>query len=73
MELVSVKTKEGRKAYADPECRQEIPSDKFVTIPMTAHVRRLIDVHKDVEVEPQRAAPRKAEAVAENKAYVVKK
>lgn len=37
-----------------------IPSDAFVTVPATAYIRRLIQVHGDIEIEPAKAP--KAEA-----------
>jgi hypothetical protein len=64
MESVKIRTKEGRKAFIDAACKQEIPHDRFIPVTVTSHIRRLIDVHEDVEVEPEiDAAAVEAEAV----------
>jgi hypothetical protein len=47
--IVTIRAVEGRSAYLDPQCKHPIPHDKWITVPETTHLRRLIDIHGDVE------------------------
>ena len=46
---VTIRAVEGRVAYLDPQCKKPVPHDRWITVPETAQLRRLIDVHGDVE------------------------
>lgn len=48
MAMIYVKTRPGRRAYWEG---REIPHDKFVPVPDTPFIRRLITHHEDVEIE----------------------
>ena len=52
MSLISVRTKQGRRAYAGPGTQNEIPNDRFVPVRSTPHINRLINVYGDLEVKP---------------------
>lgn len=58
MQTVSVKAVEGRVVREDPK-GPFVPSDRYVTIPLTKYVQRLIDVHGDLVVEPIKTPPTK--------------
>ena len=45
---IYVKTKPGRAAFFE---RRPIPHDKFIPVPDTPYIRRLIEHWEDVEVE----------------------
>lgn len=54
---IKVKAKPGRIARESPR-GPIIPDDRFVTVEKTSYIRRLIEHHQDVEVEPKkRSAP----------------
>lgn len=48
MAMIYVKTKKDRRAYFEGKI---IPQDKFTPVPDTPYIRRLINVHEDLEVE----------------------
>lgn len=48
MAMIYVKTRPGRRAFWEG---REIPGDKFVPVPDTPFIRRLITHHEDVEAE----------------------
>jgi len=52
---VRVKAKPGRVARTAPR-GQLIPEDRFVSVPWTAYMDRLVNVHKDVIVEDAKPA-----------------
>lgn len=53
---VKVKAVKGRIARTAPD-GPFIPDDEFVRVELTPYMRRLIDVHQDVEVEPTKTKP----------------
>lgn len=59
---VRVKAVEGRIARRSPR-GELIPHDRFVKVPMTQYIHRLINVWGDVEVEPAKKPAPKSEAV----------
>ena len=66
METVKIRTKEGRRAFTDAACKREIPHDRFIPVVVDAHIRRLIDIHGDVEVAAEaEAEPEAAQGDAE--------
>ncbi len=52
MSLISVKTKEGRKAFSAARGGTQIPTDRYVTVERTPWIVRLIEHHGDLLVEP---------------------
>lgn len=50
MSLIYVKTKPGRRAFADRKDREEIPSDRFIGVENTPLIQRLIHFYGDIEV-----------------------
>lgn len=48
MAMIYVKTRPGRRAIWEGK---EIPADKFIPVPDTPYIRRLITHHEDLEVE----------------------
>jgi hypothetical protein len=48
MAMIYVRVKEGRKAFFEGKV---IPADKFMPVPDTPYIRRLIDHWGDIEVE----------------------
>lgn len=58
---VTVRAVKGRIARESARGRM-IPDDKYIVIPETPYVRRLIDVHGDLEERAQAARPAKKEA-----------
>lgn len=54
MKTIKVKAKEGRIARESPR-GPFIPHDQYVKVPDTPYVRRLLNVHGDIELEA--AAP----------------
>lgn len=61
MTVVKIKAKPDRVARVSPR-GSFIPSDRFIPVEETPYIRRLINVHKDVIVEPKKpvvtAAPK---------------
>lgn len=55
MPMISVKAKEGRVAYDSPR-GNIIPTDDFKLVDDTPWIRRLLEVHGDIEVEVQKPA-----------------
>jgi hypothetical protein len=51
MSMISVKTKEGRVAFDGPKGEQ-IPNNRYKLVVNTSWIQRLINVHGDIEVEP---------------------
>jgi hypothetical protein len=69
MPLIYVKTKEGRVAFTAAKGGQRIPSDRAIPVEDTAWVRRLAEVHGDIEIQAAPAAKPDAPApVADKKA-----
>lgn len=64
MAMIRVRTVQGRIARESPR-GDFIPTDKFVRVTLTPYIRRLIEVHKDLEVEvPKVAAVKPTKAPA---------
>ncbi len=51
MTQVTIKAVEGRVARVSPR-GHAIPHDRYVTVPLTPYLDRLINVHKDVTEKP---------------------
>lgn len=51
---IKVRAVKGRIVREEPR-GPFIPSDRFVAVPETAYIRRLIDHHGDLEIEPKPA------------------
>lgn len=52
MSMINVRTKKGRRAFEAAHAgAAEIPDNRFVPVPLTHYVKRLIEVHGDLEVE----------------------
>ena len=49
--LVSVRCRKGRVAFSAPINGNLIPTDRFVPVEKTPYIDRLINFHKDLEVE----------------------
>lgn len=49
MPLIHVRALPGRAAFTAPRGGQRIPDDKFITVPLTAWIRGLIERHGDIE------------------------
>lgn len=52
-----VKAKEGRVAYTAARGGERIPTDRYITVEATHWVQRLLNVHRDIVLEPV-AAPK---------------
>jgi hypothetical protein len=57
MRYINVKTVAGRVAFDSPRGGKRIPTDKFVSVPETNYIRRLIDIHGDLTEEGGKAKP----------------
>lgn len=65
MQKVRIRVRPGRVAYSAPTGGRRLTADDgWVTVPLTAWVQRLIEVHGDVEVEQPEAPPAPAAAPA---------
>ena len=65
MPMIYVRAKQGRVAYDAPRRGKIIPQDRFVPVPDTPFIRRLIDFHGDLEAQaakPKAPAPAPAPA-----------
>lgn len=51
MSMIYVRAKAGRRAYDAPRKGKIIPHDNFVPVPDNPYIRRLIDVHEDLELQ----------------------
>lgn len=49
--LINVRCRKGRVAFSAPVNGNLIPDDRFVPVEKTAYIDRLINFHKDLEVE----------------------
>lgn len=52
MSLLSVKAKAGRVAYDRPKHGNLIPTDHYVSVEDTPYIRRLLNYHEDIELQP---------------------
>jgi hypothetical protein len=52
MRLINVRALPDRVAFTAPKNGKPIPSDRFIAVQETPWIRRLIDVHGDIEVQP---------------------
>lgn len=57
--MIYVRTKEGRKAFYEGRV---IPNDRFVPVPDVPFIRRLINHHKDLEVQETKPVEEKPTA-----------
>ena len=63
MTMIYVRAMPGRIAYATPNRGKPIPHGEFIPVADTPYVRRLAEVHKDIEIrkEPEKKAAAKKE------------
>lgn len=54
MAMIYVRTRPGRRAFYEGKV---IPQDKFIPVPDTPYIRRLIHHHGDLEVEGKKVKP----------------
>lgn len=54
MAMIYVKTREGRRAFFEGRV---IPHDHYIAVPDNAYIRRLINHHKDIEVQDKAPVP----------------
>lgn len=51
MSLIEVKAKKGRIARTSPN-GEFIPEDRYIAVALTPYIKRLLNVHKDIEQRP---------------------
>jgi hypothetical protein len=54
MAMIYVRTRPGRRAYYEGKI---IPQDKFIPVPDSPYIRRLINHHGDLEQEGKNVTP----------------
>lgn len=67
MGTVNVKAKAGRVAYSAPRGGKVIPTDKFITVMDTPYIRRLAEVHEDIEIQTSKSKKTAESAVVSEK------
>jgi len=65
--LISIKCRKGRVAFSAPINGNLIPTDRFVPVEKTPYIDRLINFHKDVEVEVTTTVEKKTAAINSGK------
>lgn len=53
---LSVKAKAGRIAFTEPRNGKQIPHDRYISVDDTPWIRRLLEHHEDITLEPTKAS-----------------